>query len=250
MCLRGRVGKLPLILPVLLMASLAAGIAAGGQGPGAEDEPETSYERPDPEVVRSQVDDILSRPEYSSGRSFATWLREKLSDWSADEFDLPEWVVTLLFWTLIAWCVITLLAILGHLAWTLTVMLAGSAPVPWFRRGDETTETEGQPRTHEYFHRRRANMAENGEFRRALAFTVLSLLLRLDRAGLLSYHDSKTNGDYVGELPEDFPLCSETRDLLLAADRSLYGPAACDRHTYDRLDSSYMRIMRRIDEWQ
>ncbi len=92
-------------------------------------------------------------------------------------------------------------------------------------------------------------LAESGQYRRALRATFLAALLRLDSAGAVEYARSRTNGDYLvhlrhrgqRQIEESFGPLSST------VDEHWYGDRETGREQFEHGLSLYGRIDRQLN---
>ena len=71
---------------------------------------ERPFERPHAKVIKDQVQHILSHSEYRAQRTLMEWLGDMLYSW-APKMRIQSLWGSVLFWIVIVWCVLTLLAI-------------------------------------------------------------------------------------------------------------------------------------------
>lgn len=77
--------------------------------------------------------------------------------------------------------------------------------------------------------------ALKGDYKEALRLLLLSLLLELDEEGLLDFHYSRTNGEYLRQLQlRGFPSGSPAEELFSLYEKVWYGRSRCRREDYDR----------------
>jgi hypothetical protein len=215
-------------------------LAAPAAAP-ADASPPPVAARAEAPVIKDTARRILDEPRFAPRWSFWEWLAEKLGDWSWPEVNLrwaPGWGSVLL-WALVIWCVLTLVAILAHFAWTVVTLLRG-------RRGGDGRAKGHLPRfaylaarSAEELDALRARLAAEGAFREAIGVMMVALLKRLDAGRVVRFHESKTNGDYVREFTPGRggrdPFCAFVR----AFDGTIYRGAPCGRETYDRFSGLF-----------
>jgi hypothetical protein len=219
---------------VSLRAAAPAQAAAGG------------YERADAQTIRDGTREIVSDPRFAPRKTFWQWLGEKLLRWDRPDVDVPEWLKEAAGWTVITWCVLTLLAILGHAAWTIW-MLAGPAR----RRsagalGDDADAYESA--SCEQLWERAQALAGTGAFRAAAGILLVALLRRLDALKVLSFHKSKTNGEYAREYPDDRAGRREFTQFIAAFERSIYGGREVPGRTYEAMSQLARRIIDSVSQ--
>jgi hypothetical protein len=239
------------LLAVLLLGAVLAP-AAGAEGADVSDPaPAPPPARPDAETVRAAAREILAGPRFAERESILerifAWFREKLRGWEMPTLTGATGWLAFLQWVILIWCVVTLVAILAHLAWTLHAMFGG-------RRGGRGAGFGGLEAADlaeasvEDLERLRDRLARDGRFREAVAVMLLLLLRHLDGLGLVRFHASKTNGEYVREFPPGRDDRDAFRQFVRSCDVAVYGPAPCGAGVYERLGSDFTRIRDRADE--
>ncbi|MHC4744253.1 MAG: hypothetical protein ACYS8Z_20245, partial [Planctomycetota bacterium] len=205
------------------------------------------FQRPDKDTIVSETRHILADPRFAPKRTFWQWLSAKLAGWDPPRIAGAGGIVRVLVWILSIWCVLTILAILAHLVWTLYV-LAG--PV---RRGGGShygavTALAIETMSIDQLLAKAKELAEKGAFAEALGFLMVSILRRLGDAGLVKFHMSKTNGDYVREYPPENPTKTEFQEFVMAFEKTVYGGVTCNRKYFDNMHVLSEEIVRRADE--
>ena len=153
---------------------------------------------PQPDEVSGVLREILAGPDFATFDESARWL---VLRWLGELLaDLWEWVRQLLGEQTGAAEIATILIVVAA-AVVLVRVTARHAPA-WLQRGGEE-DGEALPDTPvsagEWF--KLANRrAGRGEFRPAATALYQGFLLTLERQGALSFHSSKTPGDYAGEI--------------------------------------------------
>ena len=205
-----------------LLVSLAAGAARAQPAPERHDRSR--------EVVR----------EVLAGRDFAHLQREeKLSlmqrlrlglisavRWIGDFFEsMPRW----LWWTVLIWMVLTLLAIVGHLVYTLVTAISpralratgqgegGSFSERWLGERDLD---------YEELYERARQLLGKGDLTEAVRYLFVAGLMLLQRRGWVRFHRSKTDGDYLRELTPHPRIREALTDLTRTFEATAYGGAA------------------------
>jgi hypothetical protein len=226
-----------IVLPLLGWAFMVCPCRAKADGAPLD----PGFNRPDPSLVHQTTRDILSDPRYSPRMTFWQWLMQKLSGWRGPELAFAgRWGRVLLF-VLLIWCILALLAVIGHLIWMLFHLIAGR--VGWYRRAVRIPGVGPHAQlTYEAMRRQADDLARQGAYRQAAAAILVAVLCWLQEAGLLCLHESKTNGDYVREFAGPAPVQDEFRRLIYSVEPMTYGGAPCDRADYQHASQMAMRI--------
>ena len=228
-----------ILLATIILASV--GVPGRLHAQGSSERPPGRLERADAATIRTEVRNILSEPRFAPRRTFLQWLADKLSGWKGPSLGLPKSLTTVLFYIFLVWCVLTLLAILAHLVWTVVVTVKGSAKgsgMSW-RRADTASEGEA---TYDELCREMRRLAEQGLFRRATGVMMRALLCWLDRVEAVTFHHSKTNGDYVREYTRELPQRDGFRRFAVGFDVLVYGNAPCEAATYERMKTLFEQV--------
>jgi hypothetical protein len=231
-----------LLLGAAALAAPSSKGAADRPAPSAEPLPAAqAFDRADGETIRQAARDILAQPRFHRQPSFWEWLLDKLGDWRLPGLDLdwgPGWG-QFLMWFIILWCVLTLVAILIHFAWTLAVLLRGRreaadaarGKLPHFARLVGLSEAELEAM--------RERLLREGHWREAISVLMVLLLKRLDAGGVVRFHESKTNGDYVREFPPVRGGRDAFRRFVREFDATVYRGVPCDRRTYEHMGALF-----------
>lgn len=201
---------------VLAAGTLAA--AAGHQGPS-----EGQAAR-----VRAVVQEVLAQPEFRAAREdnsrWRQWLAQQfqaVSNWLHDAFQrLPGWLA----WLIVIWLLLTLVAILAHLVYVIAQQFSGggggrrksSAQADLRTYGSGTLASDACLAT------ARRYLAA-GDWAAAVRHFYVAALLWLDQRGCVSFHESKTNYDYIRELAAPVGAREPLRDLTRTFDGVVYG---------------------------
>lgn len=157
--------------------------------------------------ARRTVRDVLAEREFAQLRAdpygwlraVMEWLQSALYGVRDTLEALPRWI----FWLVVAWMVITLVAILAHLVYTLYLVLGGSSRRAAARAGRSRHEGElfgiRELEFESVYARARALLAESN-WTEAIKYFYVSAILWLDRQGRIAFRHSKTNYDYLREL--------------------------------------------------
>jgi len=203
------------------------------------------FQRPDPETIRAEGKDILSHRRFATRRNLLQrirqWLAEKLARLRLPSLGLGSGLGRVVWWIIIIWCVLTLVAIIGHIVWTLATFVRGTRGSrlglkrPHFERLRERSFKELTEMMRE--------LAQQGKFREAIGVMMIALVRWLDGADVLKFHQSKTNGDYVREYPAARAGRGEFRRFALIFDGTIYGGSKCDSKEYRRMNNMFEQVL-------
>jgi hypothetical protein len=194
---------------------------------------------PTVEEVQAAVERVYARPEYAENpagwrewirsrlaEAFA-WLSEKLGSFSELRLSHP-W----LFWLVIAWLVITAVALLAHLVWT--GLQAARRAEPEAAGGAGKTG-RARPRTAADWEAEAARLAAEGRLREASAALYQALLLRLDGRGAVRFDPSKTPGDYRREVRPHPDAARALTSFLRLFEPVAFGGRGLDAEGWERM---------------
>lgn len=214
-------------------------LSAGGERTGPPDD------RPASERIQTVVGEILSDPRFAPRRSFWQWLGEKLSAWEFPDLARRSGWLSVLVWILGIWCVLALVAILVHLIWTLVQFMPRRSAGSRTRNGRLRPKSV-KPPSYEELRSRMVGLAERGAFREAVREMMVGLVRWLDDAGVLRFHRSKTNGDYVREYHGQRGGHEQFRRFALAFDALIYGGSSCGCTDYGKMLSAFEQIQHHV----
>jgi hypothetical protein len=195
---------------------------------------------PSRDEVRRQLEEVLSRPEFSPGAR---------SGWLADLFqrlaDFLGWLGALrhaapvLFWLLLAGCLLLLALLLGHIIWTVRRVLfvrgrAGAGEKAEERRSRLSGACEEEAR-------RRAAAAD---FTEAIRYLFLALVYRFDESGRASFQRAWTNREYLELFAGRPPVQARLRVFVDTLDDYWYGQRPTDRRQYEDCLALYQGLVR------
>jgi hypothetical protein len=208
----------------------------------------TRAHRPSPAAVRSAIRDILARPEFraqpeESWRTAAgKWVTRTLSkvfQWIGDRLHLDLRGSSSAVRFLVALIVLAVAVLIFLLLLRLRNRPAARAP---------RTESPGplvQTQSSQAELAKQAlAMASNRDFPAAFRLMYLALLLLLDRCGVIRYHRSKTNWEYVKALKSAgrTDLAGDLEALSRIFDLTQYGSQPCGAGDYDACATIYRRV--------
>jgi Domain of unknown function (DUF4129) len=149
--------------------------------------------RPSEEEIRQQLGEVYARPEFSpTGAN--NWFRLFL-EWLLHFFD---WIAVvragspLLFWLIVAGCVVLLMLIVAHLAWTIRRVLVFQAE----SRGRDALAARCERLSRAYWEQARECAAQQ-DYTEAIRYLFLSLVYRFDERGQVEFPEASTNREYL-----------------------------------------------------
>lgn len=197
-------------------------------------------ERPAGGEVKANLKELLRDPQNRPRQTFWEWLQEKLADFEGPDLALGGLADILLLFV-VFWCVLTLIAILAHLAWTLSIYLRRP------RTGVQVKVPSKQnlmQHSYEQLRDLSCSRAEAGDFRGAIGCLAVAMIKWLDEKKVLVYHESKTNREYVREFAKSCPQQPEFRRFLGLFDQTVYGHLFDENESYETL----LEMMGRIQD--
>lgn len=227
---------------LLLVLVLSLGLLSMSPSPAQEirSDQTTAYDRPEAETIETVTQQIAADPQFLPRKTFMQWLGEKLNRWGGPDIDLPKGLGRVIYWIVVIWCVGALIAILGHMIWTICLAVRPSSTPSGAADSIKALEKITSP---EQLWIRSRELAEAGQFREAMGALLLALLRQLERRHVVRFHRSKTNGEYVSEYRRDLAGYGEFRDFVATFERSIYGGLPVARQTYDNMTTAAERII-------
>ena len=182
--------------------------------------------------ARAAVDQVMAMREFRNLsedenrllKAIAEWLEGFLGGIVNAIGGLPSW----LWWLVVVWMLLTLVAIFAHMVYSLVVLLRGSsaaAPASpgaagsageWLGIGDlefGSVYAEAQ------------RLLASSDWIGATRYLYVAAILWLDHQGRIAFQRSKTNHDYLGELAEHPTGRAHFAKLTGAFERVVYGGA-------------------------
>lgn len=241
-----------LCLATVAFASVLAGIGSHALAVDSETSTQAaadSLDRPEASLIKAETRRILADPRYTPRKSLAQWLMEKLGNWEWPLGDEGWALAPVAFWGIVVVCVATLLAILAHLVWTIAVyFLSGRSPAGLGRRRPADAGLIPRDASFEELVALRDRLAGEGRFREAIGVMLLVLVRWLDRQGLVEFHHSKTNGEYVGEFPRQHAGREAFAGFVNLCDGAVYSASPCSRQDYRRLEAAIAQVRSHVDQ--
>lgn len=222
---------------VLKTAPLGGGFVLQA-GAGAESTPPG---RPAEALLRQQIKDILSQPEYHT--EYPVWLSKLL----AHAMELIVRVLRWIFmnptmerlyaqWPVLYWLlVMALAALLALLLYHIALTIGGAFGRRRRKRQELTERPESAVTSPTRLRQRAHQLAARGDFAAALRALYQSCLRRLERQGYLRCHPWLTNGEYLHAIHSEPQLQQLLRPLTHAVDAVTYGRRPLAATSYQEL---------------
>ncbi len=178
---------------------------------------------PSADSVRAVLGRVYAAPEYewdiprdplAAIRRFILGILER--------FQQLEQAHPLAYWVLMGIMTVVLVAILVHFTY-----LVWRALKPRLATDTTTAGARGQLRDAAWHLREARRLAEAGRYAEALAHRFTALVLDLDRRDALTFHPSKTPGEYAMEARLDDFGQSAFAELVAKLYRHLFGGTPC-----------------------
>jgi hypothetical protein len=187
---------------------------------------------PSAEAIEKQMEDILSRPEFSIGRDrilnqvmkwIGEWLARLKLPFQAGDFSsaaLVVWVITAVILALLVFLFV----------WGISRFLA---------RNPRVSRREGEGRqeimTAEIALQRAREASARGAYGEGIRWLFISLLWTLEDQAFLSVHDAKTNRQYIQELKRNhYPQLAAFQELANSFNRIRYGGQRAGEEDFSR----------------
>lgn len=220
-----------LLLPVLCLLLAAPPAAAGDRRDGGG-------KAPAPRETVEKVLDVLGRPEFRGSDEEDEGLLLLLSNMLSDLVDAMKRLREArraLYWTIVAWLGATLLAIVGHVAWTVWKGTGSGSGAKGGGRAllDPALATRAGRDPERMI--ARADAAAAARPADGIPWLYLALLFRMERAGRVEFDAARTGLEYADALarrPADRRLW---REFLDAHDPVVFGGRDCKRESFEDL---------------
>ncbi len=226
------------MLIIVIMSIVISAAASRAQDAG----------KADPSVVRRELKDILSQPEYNrvEKKGFIRIWLDKAARWLKTvinkiiRFLIPDFgkgagrLASLIFAALALGAFLALLALMLRY-----VSLSGRAP-----SADDITPESYQIPSPGPLIKKAAALADAGDYRGAYRCAYLACIAYLDEARALRFERSRTNWEYLRELQAGGHLrpYELLHPLTLDFDRKFYGGGECSGKDYENALAVYRSI--------
>lgn len=230
----------------LLIAGIAFSAVVLSKGVETQANNVAQYERPDAETIKMHTRQILSDIRFSPRKTFWQWLIDKLARWKGPKLDLGTGWAKFIFWVVFFWCVLTLVAILIHLIWTIHILISSRTISSRVHRhiGRESLGAK----SFKELCKIAQELAGKQAFREAIGILMLALLRWLDSGSLIRFHESKTNGDYIREYPTAHPSCKDFKKFVNAFEHTIYGGLQVDGQVYRQMNFLLEHICNHVNQ--
>jgi hypothetical protein len=201
----------------------------------------SQFDRAEIETIKMHTRQILSEPSFSPRKTFWQWLREKFSKWKGPKFNLgPGWA-KFIFSFIVIWCVLALIAILIHFIWTICLLIRSNKHSTYVKGG--LGHERVKIKSFEEMYKIALEMAKNEKFNEAISLMMTALLRWLNSMGVVRFHESKTNGDYIREYTHIHAGHNEFNKFVSLYEHTIYGGLRGSVKTYQQM-SSLMELIR------
>lgn len=185
--------------------------------------------------AHKELEQILNTKEFSGQDLEPSWLSRWLENLLGRLPGGTRWLGVLLEWLFYLAAVIAIISLCVFIAMRLrrfpSIKTGRYTPV---ESGDNDPET-AKAKAHEYF--------QSGEYRQAIRHLYLSLLLNLDRAGLVTYDVAKTNGEYESEVRASMSGKAESFHLLTRFfERKWYGMEESNAMDFQQCEETFAEL--------
>jgi hypothetical protein len=240
--------KTSLALRILILT--AAGIVfltpAFSNADEASVQKDSQFDRADPETIKMHTRQILSDQNFAPNKTFMQWLGEKFFRWKGPKFNLGQRWGKFILWFITSWCLLSLLAILIHFIYTLSLLIRSNAKFSIATRS--LSSKKFKVTSFEELYKKAQELAGNNSFREAISLMMAALLRLMDYMKIISFHDSKTNGDYIRECSLDYVCRDEFKKFVLIFEQTIYGGSQSSRRIYQQMDSLMEDILNRAKQ--
>jgi len=186
--------------------------------------------------ARSTLDEILDTEEFKPVKPTPP-LEEKLVKRFFDHLPEGAWIRTALEWLLYFFLGIAILliaiSIAGRLRKMPSFVSTRESPANFQSR---VSPQAMESKAYEYF--------RTGDHRQAIRHLYLSILLYLDGAGLLTYEQGKTDGEYIAEAQSNMSdKAGSFASLTLLFEREWYGMEESGERDFKQCEDIFVRLV-------
>ena len=200
--------------------------------------------------VRQTVAEVLAQPEFRQAHDpspgWGERLLEKLKNalsWLRDRlWGLPVW----LGWLIVAWMVLTLIAILAHFVYVLLSQVGVGRGRRTGRRRPEYRIYGDRKEGFDAVFAEAQRQLQAGRWAAAVRYLYVAAILWLDQHGRVRFRESKTNRDYIRELAPHAGAQQRFRTLTQAFDVAVYGGHAPTEDTCRAMATTLKSLQREV----
>ena len=196
---------------------------------------------PDVAKVERALEQVYNQPEFrkqAAPPDVWAWIYGKIGEgillvlrW-LDSFRAMEATRPILYWLIVAWLVITAVALLAHLIYSSVSAFSGGRSA---RPRGAAEQAQRGPRGAAEWEAEARRAAAEGRLREASLALYHALLLRLDGRGAVRFDPSKTPGDYRRELRAHPEVARPFAAFLRGFEPVAFGGRPLDAAGYERL---------------
>jgi hypothetical protein len=198
-----------------------------------------------PDHVRALTREILADPAFAPRQTFLQWVSERFSGLSAPDIPWNSTLAHVVWWGVIIWCTLTVIAIAAHVAWTARQGLPRGKAVRV--QGLDQASPAPEPLSFRQLTEQICRYGEAGSFAEAVPLMMRALLRRLTEQGLLHEQPGKTNGDYLRELPSSAQGGAAFRAFVAECERFVYGGRPCRMESFQHLHRLYLQVLADVE---
>lgn len=195
------------------------------------------------EEARLKLREILRRPEFANKEAFAKWL-QSVADGLAGLFNRISGkniqIGKLSFME-------SIIAVLAAVLLLLIIIYTCLRLYRYFAPEYAETPSTGSESTSinaDQLRTQASVCAEKGEYREAIRYLYLSLLLFLDQNKLIRYRLSKTNHEYLQEFRRQETGLESFYSLVSFFEGKWYGMEPCSNMDYRQFQAMYMNMVK------
>ncbi len=187
--------------------------------------------------ANAALEEILNRKEFNVQEQKASFWSRQIQRLISYLPAVPRWLSAVLEW-------LFYLAVLFVTFFVLILILKHFRRLPSFKR-DYGVNVEPQTRTDPESIRREAyEWSQKGDYRQAIRCLFLSLLLYLDKVGMLAYDPGKTNGQYLGEVYKGMDKEAKAfASLTLLFERKWYGMEESTQQDFHQYEQAFASLI-------
>jgi hypothetical protein len=187
--------------------------------------------------ANAALKEILDREEFNAQEPKASFWSRQIQRLISYLPAVPRWLGTVLQWLFYPAALLVIFL-------ALILILKRFRKLP-SRKRDYGVTVEPQSRADPELIKIEAHKwSQKGDYRQAIRCLFLSLLLYLDKMGLLTYDPGKTNGQYLGEVHKGMAKEAETfASLTLLFERKWYGMEESSEQDFYQYEQAFASLI-------